>query len=55
MNNTVKRTAYKITAFAVTAILALGIFKSVPANAAEVSNTIKSFSSAPKIDGKVSE
>lgn len=55
MNNTVKRTAYKITALAVTAILTLGIFKSMPANAAEVSNTVKFFSSAPKIDGKVSE
>ena len=44
MNNTVKRTAYKITALAVTAILTLGIFKSMPANAAEVSNTVKFFS-----------
>ena len=55
MNNTVKRTAYKITAIAVTAILTLCIFKSMPANAAEVSNTVKFFSLAPKIDGKVSE
>ena len=55
MADTVKRTAFKIMAFAVTAILALSAFGFVPANAAEVSNTVKFFSSAPKTDGKVSE
>lgn len=55
MADTVKRTAFKIMAFAVTAILALSAFGFVPASAAEVSNTVKFFSSAPKTDGKVSE
>lgn len=55
MNHTVKRIACRISAFVVTAILIFGLFSSIPSKAAEVSNSVKGFSSPPKIDGKVSE